>query len=172
MSAGLEMRDYDTLIKAVEGLPLYLVIGAGSPWSKFRYARSQETVPKNVIVNTFTPVQMRALYQFTEFVVVPVKPTMRACGMNVVLEAWAMQKPVVASRTEGLTSYIDDRHTGLFYEPLNPEDLRAKIQYALANSEEAREWGKNGRQRVLEAFNLECYLNEIVNATRLLVNSS
>ena len=170
LSAGLEMRDYDTLIKAVEGLPYHVIIAAGSPWSKFSFDRSESTIPKNIIVSTFTQLQMRELYRFAECIVVPVMPTMRACGMNVVLEAWAMQKPVIASRTDGLTSYIEDGQTGLFYEPLNVEDLRAKIQYTLGNPEEARDWGKNGWQRIQTEFNLDCYLNEIVNAAKVLTS--
>jgi glycosyltransferase involved in cell wall biosynthesis len=164
VSAGLELRDYDTLIEAVDGLPVQVVIGAGSPWSKMGYERRTENLPANVSVSSFTPLQMRELYRGAEFVVVPVVPTLRACGMNVILEAWAMQKPVIASRTDGLTSYIVDGQTGLFAEPQNAEDLRKKIVYTLAHPEEAREWGMNGWERVTTELNLECYVNEIITA--------
>jgi glycosyltransferase involved in cell wall biosynthesis len=170
VSAGLEMRDYDTLIEAVDGLPLHIVIGAGSPWSKFRYDRPDESLPENVTVSSYTPPQMRELYRLAELVVVPVIPTLRACGMNVVLEAWAMQKPVIASRTAGLASYIDDGQTGLFVEPRNAEALRGKISYALSHPEEARVWGLNGWQRINTELNLDRYLNEITTAADSLMD--
>ena len=172
VSAGLEMRDYDTLIEAVDGLPIQVVIGAGSPWSKMDYEHRADALPRNVMVSSFTPIEMRELYRGAELVVVPVMPTLRACGMNVILEAWAMQKPVVASSTDGLSSYMADGTTGLFAEPQNAEDLREKIIYAMSHPGEARAWGMNGWQRVNTELNLECYLDEVMSAAANLLDEN
>jgi glycosyltransferase involved in cell wall biosynthesis len=160
VSAGLEMRDYPTLIAAVRDLPINVIIGAGSPWSKFRFdANSTPELPDNVRVSSFTAAQMRELYRSAAFVVVPIKPTLRACGMNVVLEAWAMERAVIAARTVGLTDYIRQNETGIFVEPGNVEDLRAKILYLLQQPDEVARLGQNGSKQVATDLNLERYLS-------------
>lgn len=160
VSGGLEMRDYDTLIEAVRGLPLRLVIGAGSPWSHEAFSGGDD-LPENVTVSSFTPVQMRELYRSAAFVVVPVKPTLRACGMNVILEAWAMEKAVVASRTVGLLGSVREGEAALLVEPGDVEALRAAIEGLLKRPKEARRLGRNGRRIVLSELNLDRYLDRI-----------
>lgn len=162
VSGGLEMRDYETLIEAVRGLPVRAVIGAGSPWSKFRFdIAGGRDLPENVQVSSFTPVQMRELYRAADLVVMPVKPTARACGMNVVLEAWAMERPVIASRTVGLPDYIQAGETGRFVTPGNVDELRAAILDLLADPAEAARLAANGYQHVQTELNLDHFVENL-----------
>lgn len=160
VSGGLELRDYETLIEAVRGLPLQVVIGAGSPWSHVRFAYDQ-TLPPNVRVSSFTPVELRELYRKAAFVVVPVKPTLRACGMNVVLEAWAMEKGVILTRTIGQLDYAKDSETVLLVKPGDVQDLRRKIVYLLEHPQEAERLGRNGRSYVDRELNLDRFLDSL-----------
>ena len=160
VSAGLEMRDYETLISAVEGLPVTALICAGSPWAKVHY-RPSNSLPENVIVRSFNQLEMRELYRSAAFVVLPVKPTQRACGMNVILEAWSMGKAVIASRTEGLVSYIQDQTTGCFVTPGDIGELRSAIVRLLEDPVETQRLGKNGYQEVRRELNLERYLETV-----------
>lgn len=164
VSAGLEMRDYVTLIEAVRGLPVHLVIGAGSPWSKFGFEYGASKLPENVTVGKYSPTEMRELYRNARFVVLSVKPSPRACGMNVVLEAWSMGRAVLASGTPGLRDNIREHETGLFVEPGNVAELRAKILLLLERPDEAERLGRNGRQLVLRERSLDRYLDQIVEA--------
>lgn len=164
VSAGLEMRDYATLIEAVRGLPVQLIIGAGSPWSKFTFDKQLEP-PENVVVSTFDPMQMRELYRNANLVVVAVHPSRRTCGISVILEAWSMERAVVATRTIGLSHYVRDGQNGLFVNPRDPQDMRAKIQLLLTNTSEAKRLGLNGRQQVERENAIEkivVQLNELV----------
>src|SRR5207249_9412049 len=52
-SAGLEFRDYPTLVRAVEGLDVQVVIGAASRWSKRRDTTADRPLPSNVHVSAF-----------------------------------------------------------------------------------------------------------------------
>ena len=160
LSAGLEMRDYATLIEAARGLPVSLVIAAGSPWSHFRF-HYQRALPPNVHVSSFTPAQMRDLYRSAQFVVVPVKPTLRTCGITVVLESWAMEKGVIASRTVGLLDYAEDGQTVLFVRPGDVEDMRSKISHLLEHPDEAARLGRNGCERVEADLNLDRFMDLI-----------
>jgi glycosyltransferase involved in cell wall biosynthesis len=161
LAAGLEMRDYATLVRAVEGMPVNLVIAAGSPWSHFAAGIDTADLPPNVRVSSYVPVQMRALYRDAELVVVPVKPTLRACGMNVVLEAWAMEKAVVVSRTAGLLDYIRDGQDAVFVEPVDIEAVRSTIEAVRADDGLRRYLGTEGRRRVESDLNLGNYVQRI-----------
>jgi glycosyltransferase involved in cell wall biosynthesis len=162
VSAGLEMRDYQTLIAAVRDLPVQLVIAAGSPWSHAQFeGPHNQKLPPNVLVSALKPAQMRELYRAATVVVVPVKPTLRACGMNVVLEGWAMQKPVIATRTVGLVDYITEGETGLFVRPLDAKDLRARITYLRERPDEAERLGRNGRRFVEQQLNVDRYVHGV-----------
>jgi glycosyltransferase involved in cell wall biosynthesis len=160
VSAGLEMRDYETLISAVRGLPVTALICAGSPWARIHYRPSSD-LPENVLVRSFSQLEMRELYRSAAFVALPIKPTQRACGMNVILEAWSMGRAVIASRTEGLLSYIQDQTTGYFVTPGNALELRQAILHLLENPAEAQRLGENGYQEVRRELCLERYLERV-----------
>ncbi len=162
LSAGLEMRDYGTLIEAARALPVQVVIAAGSPWSHFRFHDpSQRDLPENIYVSRFTPEEMRTLYQLSSLVAVPVMPTLRACGMNVVLEAWSMQKAVIVTRTAGMTDYVYHDQTGLLVEPRDIEAMRKSIVSLLDQRQKRTILGDNGRKSVNERFNLDIYVDRI-----------
>lgn len=160
VSGGLEMRDFPTLIDAVRGIPVHLVIGAGSPWSHLRFVNAQ-TLPPNVRISSFTLVEMRELYRNAAFVVVPIRPTLRACGMNVVLEGWAMEKGVIVTRTIGQLDYARDNETVLFVKPGDVEEMRTKIVYLLEHPEEAERLGRNGRQHVDTNLNVDRFMKTV-----------
>jgi glycosyltransferase involved in cell wall biosynthesis len=162
VSAGLERRDYSTLIDAVRGLPLRLIIAAGSPWSHASFRGSDiQSMPENVQVASFTACEMRELYRRAAFVVVPVRPTLRACGMNVVLEAWAMNRAVIATRTAGLMDYITDGFSGLFVEPFDATGLRAAIRDLMEQPQRAAYLGRNGRNIVEGNRNLTMFVHRM-----------
>jgi glycosyltransferase involved in cell wall biosynthesis len=162
LSAGLEKRDYPTLIEAMQGLPVNLIIAAGSPWSHDRFGgRDVESLPDNVHIAAFTPTQLRQLYSSAAFVVVPLKPTIRVCGSSVVLEAFAMEKAVIATRTSGILDYIEDGHTGLYAQPYDVPSWRTQIMRLLEDEAEAKRLGHNGRGEVEADRNLDAFVTQI-----------
>lgn len=76
----------------------------------------------------------------------------------VALEAMAMEKPVVAGArgVSGLREIVitppADRPTGMHVNPFDPADIAWGINTVLSDCNVARQWGKNGRQRVIETF--------------------
>lgn len=65
---------------------------------------------------------------------------------HVILEAFACGVPIVASRIGTLADIIEDRETGLLFEPGRPEDLAAKVMWMIENQAESRRIGQNGRR--------------------------
>jgi glycosyltransferase involved in cell wall biosynthesis len=160
VTAGLEKRDYATVIDAVRDIPVSLIIGAGSPWSRDA-GLPDRALPENVHVSSFSPTQMRALYSSAAFVVVPVKPSLRACGSNVLLEAWAMDKSVVVTRTSGLLDVVIDGQNGLLVEPYDAIGLRTAILWLLHHKDEAARLAANGQRVVRNERNLREYVDRI-----------
>ena len=73
------------------------------------------------------------------------------------LEAMAMEKPVVVGargvvgfREQVINSGVDQ--TGIHVNGEDPADIAWGLQETLRNPEKARNWGENGRKRVLEFF--------------------
>jgi glycosyltransferase involved in cell wall biosynthesis len=86
----------------------------------------------------------------------------RSEGMGrVLLEAMAYGKPVIASRVDGIPTYVKDGLNGLLFESENVSDLAQKLSRVLADPALARELGARGyqyvRQHLSERRYLECY---------------
>jgi len=160
-SAGLEYRDYPTLIQVAEGLEIEVVIAAGSPFSKRRDTTEQVTIPANVTVNRLTQFELRQLYADSLFVVVPLYNVDFQAGVTVILEAMAMAKAVICSGTPGQTDVVIEGETGLYVPPEDPEALRKAINYLRDNPQVAERMGQAGRQRVEQEMSLDRYTERL-----------
>jgi glycosyltransferase involved in cell wall biosynthesis len=160
-SAGLEFRDYDSLVAAARDLPLQVVIAAGSPWSHNRYEMANGAQPDNVQMRRFSPKEMRELYARAEAVVVPLYPSLRACGMNVINESSQMNCPVIATRTEGLASYIVDGSNGIFVAPGDVQSLREAILGVVGKKSSLQEMTARAHERTAAEAPLERYVSFI-----------
>lgn len=160
-AAGLEFRDYPTLISAVDGLDVQVVLAAASPWSKRPDTTARQAVPENVIVRRFTQFELRRLYEASQFVVMPLYAVNFQAGVTAILEAMAMEKAVICTRTQGQTDVIREGETGIYVPPDDPDALRKAIGFLLDHPEEAERMGKKGRQLVLEEMSLPCYTRRL-----------
>jgi glycosyltransferase involved in cell wall biosynthesis len=160
-AVGLEFRDYPTLLAAVDGLDVTVVIAAASPWSKHSNSATGRTIPDNVIVRKFSQYDLRQLYAASRFVAVPLYPVAFQAGVTTILEAMAMQRAVIVTRTQGQTDVVVEGETGLYVAPQSPEDLRKAICYLLAHPKQADRLGAQGRLRVLEEMSLDLYTSRL-----------
>jgi glycosyltransferase involved in cell wall biosynthesis len=71
------------------------------------------------------------------------------------LQALAMERPVVATNIGGIPEVIDDRVHGLLCEPQNPAELAADILEILRKPEYGKKLAQVGRKRVVETYSLE-----------------
>lgn len=176
-SAGLEHRDYPTLFQAVEGLDVRVVVGAASNWSHQRNSAAAATPPPNVEIGAFDYHALRDLYARAALVVVPLYDVDFQAGITAILEAMAMSKAVVVTRTRGQTDIIVDQPgvnqegaamppdegllpavaaaagvalepNGLYVPPGDPPALRQAITYLLEHPQERARLGAAGRRAV------------------------
>ncbi len=73
---------------------------------------------------------------------------------NVLIEAMAMQLPVVATKMTAIGEIVEDRRSGILVPPRNPPALAQALLELAGNAALAQELGANGRRRVEERFDI------------------
>jgi colanic acid/amylovoran biosynthesis glycosyltransferase len=81
---------------------------------------------------------------------------------NVILEAMAMQLPVVSTRHSGIPEAVQDQVNGLLVPPADPSALAEALARLLEDADLRERFGRNGRRRIVDVFDAE------VNAQTLL----
>lgn len=75
-----------------------------------------------------------------------------------IVEAMAMQKPVIFMKNSPGPEVIEDGVSGLLCDTWNPVEIAEKILYLLARPVQAQAMGKQARQRVLQKFEKETWV--------------
>lgn len=107
------------------------------------------------------PRELRELYGRARFVVVPVNDVDSDCGITTMLEAMAMGKAIIVSRTRGQIGVLEDGVQGMYVPPGDSGALRAAIEHLLAHPDEAERMGRAGRRLVEERYNLDSYVTHL-----------
>jgi glycosyltransferase involved in cell wall biosynthesis len=81
---------------------------------------------------------------------------------NVVLEAMACAKPVVATRVGGVPELVVDGLTGSLVDAANPEQLSSALKTFIDDRGRARACGEAGRTRILKEFNCKDRVHQII----------
>lgn len=83
-------------------------------------------------------------------------------GIPVVLmEAMAMQTPVVSTRVSGIPELVADGENGLLTEPRNATAVAEAVQQILIGDIDGEMLGKRARETVLDAFNSETTVEKL-----------
>lgn len=157
-SAGLERRDYPTLMAAVDGLDVDVVIAAASPWSVRDDSTADRELPDNVEVRRLDLFALRTLYAECQFVVMPLDDVEFQAGITTILEAMSMERPVLCTRTPGQTDTIVDDVNGRYVAPGgDPSALRRAIVELLNDPDAIDLLGHAARQWAVEHADVERY---------------
>lgn len=162
-SAGLEWRDYPTLIEAVRGLDVDVRLAAASPWSKHGNETAARTLPPNVSARRYSYLELRRLYASSRFVVVPLYENDFQAGVTTMLEAMAMGKAVIATRTSGQRDVIEDGVNGLYVPPGDVKAWREAILQLLASPERAAALGARARETIVSRMSLDLWVARIAD---------
>lgn len=168
-AVGMERRDYPTLFDGMRGSPIPIVVAAASPWFDKPGVKTKCPPPATLTVGQFDYLQLRELYARSRFVVVPLLDLDFQAGITTILEAMAMGKPVVVTRTRGLQDAGVVRHgeNGLFVAPGDAMDLRRAVDHLWSHPNVARAMGHAGCRLVADQFNVDEFAGEtsrIINA--------
>ncbi|WP_028225258.1 glycosyltransferase [Paraburkholderia ferrariae] len=154
-------RDWATLVAALGHDARYEVRIATR-----RRMPSSARAPNVEVVRVSGLQQQRALYEWADLIVVPLRPNTHASGITVMLEAAALGKPMIATKVGALDDYFDERAVS-WVAPFDPQQLRDAVN-ALASQparalEQAREACGQLRERELTT---QHYAQQHVQLTR------
>jgi glycosyltransferase involved in cell wall biosynthesis len=171
-SAGAEMRDYPTLLRALRGTDLRCHIAADHVRvDRFGFARRLSTAAfsamasgSKVTIGRKPLVELRELYARSRFVVVPLQTSDTDNGITVILEAMAMGKPVICSRTRGQVDVIQEGVTGLFVPVGDAKAMRTAILDLWHDPARAERMGRAARAYVEKHHTLEQFSQSVKGA--------
>ncbi len=172
LSAGKAARDLDTLIRSAEGLPCRFRIATTG-----NLARDLGNLPANVELLAgpgdnfaLSYPELLAAYQAAHVVAVPLQPRRfprGQTGNTSVLEAMAMSRPVLMSRTSLLALDLEQEGVGEWVDAGDVEGWRRAILRMLEDPERASRMGRRGRQLCEERFNMREFSTRLAGVLRL-----
>jgi len=83
---------------------------------------------------------------------------------NILLEAMALGRPVIASKIEGISEVVTDNETALLFNPGNETELSNAILRLISDKDLTQKIGANAKKHVIDNFSIE----ECVNKTTAL----
>lgn len=168
-SAGLEQRDYLTLAQAVQGQEIDIKICAFSPNASSKtQTKMPNPIPSNMEIRYFEFSELRDLYRRADIVVVSLLKNQYSAGITVLMEAIACHRPVIMTRTIGLSSALIDQGLIIGVEPGNPEELGNAICYLLSHPHIAQEMAQKAYTYFLKHHTSENYVNQLSQSVRAL----
>ena len=108
---------------------------------------------------------------FIEAMDIFVLPSLHEGIPMVLLEAMALSRPIVASKTGGVPEVIQHGENGLLVEPGNPEAIAEAIETLIRQVANADQLGRNGRIRVTQNFTANIMAEKTADLYRRLVGS-
>lgn len=85
---------------------------------------------------------------------------------NVVIEAYACGKPVIASRLGSLPEIVEDGKTGYTFAPKNRQEIARCIRTLYENPERCRELGRNARRAAEEKYAPQAHWQRFLEIAR------
>lgn len=144
-AAAIILKDYPDC--------LFVAGGKGPLLDKYRKRVIRMGLERSIIFVGFLYEQEKnTMLKYCDLMVVP--SHYEPFGI-VALEAMVAAKPVIASRTGGLASILEDNYSGLYFESGNVEQLAVRIAKVLNDPELGKKLGENAREIALKEFDWE-----------------
>jgi glycosyltransferase involved in cell wall biosynthesis len=164
-AAGLEWRDYETLVAAVRERPEWqLRIATGSPWSKRTNAIETWEMPSHIVTKRYTYEGLREMYAQAAVIAVPLAQNDFSAGVTAVLEGMAMGKPVIVTQTTGQAEAVIEGVTGFSVPVGDVAAFQAAIERLLDDPELRATVGQNARCWVEQNAPLTLWARRIAEA--------
>lgn len=158
---GLDRAHYfkglEVLIKAKAGVANAKILVVGDGDLRLHYEKMLEELnlkDQVIFVGSIAAEELSDYYNIADVVVLPSLDQSEAFGI-VLIEASACGKPIIASNLPGVRSVVQYGVNGFTFPPGNAKELATKINYFLDNPEAAKDFGKHGREIVLEKYDLK-----------------
>ncbi|MCG8341548.1 MAG: glycosyltransferase [Chlorobiales bacterium] len=170
-----EQKGFNYLIEAAQILHkkrndlVFCVSGEGKLASELKTQAANAGLKDSFVFEGFTP----DIYPYLKGCDLFVLASLFEGMPNVVMEAMAIGRPVIAADVNGARELMEDGKTGLIVPPADPIVLASAIDSLIDNSEKLQVFGKAGKKRVARHFtmqqmtdNLETFLRLKLETTR------
>jgi glycosyltransferase involved in cell wall biosynthesis len=97
-------------------------------------------------------------------------PSHREGFPNVLLQAGAMQLPIICSRITGNADIVTDQQTGLIFEKANEQHMEKQIEYAINNPQQMQQMALNLQHIIIKDYKRENIWQNILAAYNSLLN--
>jgi glycosyltransferase involved in cell wall biosynthesis len=147
-----EGKGVRTLVRAASLVPQarFAIIGDGPLWGPLRQLIEDQGVTNIELLGRMPAGQVRSLIRRAMFVVAP-SECYETFGLSLI-EAYALGRPVIASRIGAFPEVVEDGRTGYLFEPGNVEELAERMAGLAANAALRREMGREARSVVEARF--------------------
>ncbi len=159
LSIGYAFRDYDDLLRAWSkiDLPLRMV---GSTAIDKRGLANVELIPRISID------KLEGHIKGARFIILPIKNVRYSIGQMTLTQCMAMEKPIIVSRSYGVSDYCEDGINCLTYECGNESEIAKRVETLISDPDMARRIAHKARSDVLSKFNEKAMAKRIFEFVR------
>lgn len=154
-------RDFKTLFEATKGLDMQVKITTRS-----NNIKKLLPLPPWVLHTDLSSDELVVEFAKARIVVIPLdtrSDVNNAMGCSTLVEAMAMGKAIIATRTKTMESYITDGVNGILVPPQDPKALRAAIDKLLKDGEKREQLGREARAFVEKHCTAEVFASSLAS---------
>lgn len=160
-SGGNEGRDYETLLLAVRGLPLRVLIASTRP-----EIFSHMSIPENVEIKGFGHEEYLQKMAGCLINIVPLESGgLRTGGHQTYLNSMWLGKPTIINDPEGASDYINHMEDGFLVLPKDPVALRKGIEFLLSRPDIMSQMGISAAEKA-KNYSTEEHFIKIISVVR------
>ncbi|MDY6844673.1 MAG: glycosyltransferase family 4 protein [Thermodesulfobacteriota bacterium] len=138
-------KGVETLLDAVKCLDVKVkLVGDGPLESRLKFKVKSEKLDSVDFLGYMNHEQLKEEVRKSIGLIIPSE--LYENNPRVVIEAFAMGKPVIGARIGGIPELVKDGKTGYTFEAGNVLDLKNKIEWLLNDLDKVEEMGKNSRR--------------------------
>lgn len=156
VSAGRIFRDFETLIEAMQQATYKTLIISPKGYVRRRPEQSNIEILEDIPSSEY-----EKLVRSSRVVVVALEDRNISAGQTVLLDAMALGKAIVATKTAATIDYIRHEENGLLVEPYNPSALQEAIDRLMLDPALRSRLGATARQDVLMRYLPHHYTKQI-----------
>jgi glycosyltransferase involved in cell wall biosynthesis len=165
-------RDFATLLRACAlEEPLGRMLAAKDLRCVIHTRRDLGVLPPRVVrsASRLSHAALRDLYRHAAAVVLPLFDVRHAGGINSLVEAMAMARPIAISRSRGILDYVADEKTAVTAAPGDPASLGAAVARILEDQALAARVADAARSFVVSTCASPVYARKIADVIREVV---
>lgn len=143
----------DDVISSLTNLPSnihFIIIGKGEQGTKLQKLADDLGVQARVKFVGFLPYE--EIPKYLSVCDIFIRPSRSEGFGNSFIEAMAAGLPVIATPVGGIVDFIDDKETGVFCSPDNPQSIVRAVQSILSESDLRSRIIEKARSRVIERY--------------------